>query len=191
MSNSSNGTLKQEGVITQKGARREEMIDRILEALSDEQIYETMYYQRKKESEVKDRLFTVLIDCLKGLHKDLGGITKAKTIEERARNSVLWEGNPQTTVNNIQFMGVQHRPDFVVQFDGLETAVEIKLGDKGAAIREGLGQSLVYAADFDFVAYLFIDSSQDKKVLEGYKGGTERSIVDSLWSNYNIKFKVV
>jgi hypothetical protein len=191
MSDTTYGTLKQEGIIAQKGARREKIVNRILEAMSKDEIYETLYLQRKSESEVKDRHFRALVDCLESLHEELGRVTKQESIEKRARESVLWEGNPQTTINNIQFMGVQHRPDFEVQFDGLKIAVEVKLGDKGADIREGLGQSIVYAGEFDFVAYLFVDTSQDKKIKEGYQGKEEQLVIESLWSNYNIKFGIV
>ena len=43
---------------------------------------------------------------------------------------------------------------------GIRIAVEVKRGQSGSAIREGIGQALVYAAsqDFDFVNYLFIDT---------------------------------
>lgn len=191
MSDSSYGTLKQEGVIAQKGKRREEILDRILEAMSADEIYETLYLHRKSESEVKDRHFRALVDCMEKVYEDLGGVTKEESISERARASVLWEGNPKTTINNIQFMGVQHRPDFEIQFEDLKIAVEVKVGDKGVDIRGGLGQSIVYAEEFDFVAYLFVDTSEDKKIREGYQRKEEQMVIDSLWENYNIKFAIV
>ncbi|MCS3940334.1 hypothetical protein GGP84_002986 [Salinibacter ruber] len=191
MSDSSYGTLKQEDVIAQKGKRREEIVDRILEAMSADEIYETLYLQRKSESEVKDRHFRALVDCMENVYKDFGGVTKEDSISERAKDSVLWEGNPKTTINNIQFMGVQHRPDFEIQFEDLKIAVEVKLGDKGVDIRSGLGQSIVYAEEFDFVAYLFIDTSEDKKIEEGCEGKEEQMVINSLWKNYNIKFAIV
>ena len=191
MSDSSYGTLKQEGVIAQKGKRREEIVDRILEAMSADEIYETLYLQRKSESEVKDRHFRALVDCMEQVYEDLGGVTTEESISERARDSVLWEGNPKTTINNIQFMGVQHRPDFEIQFEDIKIAVEVKLGDKGVDVRGGLGQSIVYAEEFDFVAYLFVDTSKDKKIKEGYEGKEEQMVINSLWENYNIKFAIV
>ena len=191
MSDNTHGTLKQEGLIAQKGRRREEIVDRILDAMSDEEIYETLYLQRKSESEVKDRHFRVLLECLEDIHRDMGGVTKESSIKERARDSVLWEGNPKTTINNIKFMGVQHRPDFEIQFEDLKIAVEVKLGDKGSDIRGGLGQSLVYAEEFDFVAYLFVDTTKDKKIREGCQEKEEQILTNNLWNNYNIKFSVV
>jgi hypothetical protein len=191
MSDSSHGTLKQEGIVARKGSRREEIVERILNALTDDDIYENRYVERLTENKMKDPLYSALVDCMEGLYEDLGGVTKQSSIEERARESVLWESSPKTTINNIKFMGVQHRPDFVVQFDDLRIAVEVKLGDRGADIREGLGQSLVYAAEYDFVAYLFIDTSGDKKIQLGCEQDVEQQVLDSLWSNYNIKFAVV
>lgn len=191
MTDSSYGTLKQEGVIAQKGKRREEIVDRILRAMSADEIYETLYLQRKSESEVKDRHFRALVECMEGIHEDLGGVTQEESISKRARDSVLWEGNPKTTINNIQFMGVQHRPDFEIQFKDLKIAVEVKIGKRGSDVRGGLGQSLVYAEEFDFVAYLFVGTSEDKKIKKGCEEKKEQLVINSLWANYNIKFAVV
>ena len=55
---------------------------------------------------------------------------------------MLWEGDVNTTVNNFTFFGTQHRPDFVVKIDRLSVAVEVKKGETGSSLREGIGQSL-------------------------------------------------
>ena len=97
-----------------------------------------------------------------------------------------------TTVNHIRFLGVQHRPDFVVKLVGIRIAVEVKRGQSGSAIREGIGQALVYAAsqDFDFVNYLFIDTSRDKKIRDSLQQGLNAGFVASLWDFYNVRFHV-
>ena len=113
---------------------------------------------------------------------------------ETSRGTIELELYPEhapTTVNNFVFFGVQHRPDFVVKIDGLKIAVEVKRGDSGSAVREGIGQSIVYAAAFDFVCHIFIDTSKDKKVLNSLQEPAERFFVKTLWNNYNIRFDVV
>ena len=115
------------------------------------------------------------------------------THNRKVDKALFWEANKQTTINNIQFLGVQHRPDFKVHYGGIRVAIEVKLGQTGQAVREGIGQSLVYAnsTDFDFVLYLFVDTSRDKKVLHAYGRPIEQAFVKSLWSNYNIRFSVI
>jgi hypothetical protein len=116
------------------------------------------------------------------------------TIARKARAALLWEGDLTTTVNNVRFLGVQHRPDFVVRVGGIRTAVEVKRGETGSAVREGIGQALAYAGcgDYEFVVYLFIDTSRDKKVRESVvREPAARAFIESLWRNYNIRFSVV
>ena len=180
------------GVAT-KSARRTKLVDEILEALKGDQIFHTLDYRKKSESYIKQYMHQPLLARLKDLHSDLAPKTSESTIIKKARASLLWEGDVNTTVNHIRFLGVQHRPDFVVRIDRQNIAVEIKRGESGSAIREGIGQSLVYAGseDFDFVVYLFVDTSKDKKVLRSLDKSLDRAFVDSLWTHYNVRFDVV
>ena len=115
-----------------------------------------------------------------------------KSIASKASEALFWEGDVNTTVNHIRFLGVQHRPDFVVKLVGIRIAVEVKRGQSGSAIREGIGQALVYAAseDFDFVNYLFIDTSRDEKIRDSLQQGLNAGFVASLWDFYNVRFHV-
>ena len=114
-------------------------------------------------------------------------------IQKKAKVSLFWEGDVNTTVNHIRFLGVQHRPDFMVKVDGIRVAVEVKRGETGSAVREGLGQSLVYASceDFDFVVYLFVDTSKDKKIRDSLSRTLDAAFIQSLWDEHNIKFTIV
>jgi hypothetical protein len=96
-------------------------------------------------------------------------------------------------VNHIRFLGVQHRPDFVVKLDGVRIAIEVKCGQSGAEVREGIGQALVYSSsrEFDFVVYLFIDTSTDGKIRDSLQKPLEKAFVASLWEQYNIRFAVM
>ena len=81
--------------------------------------------------------------------------------------------------------------DGFVQVDSLRIAVEVKRGETGASVREGLGQSLVYSCEFDFVCYIFVDVSKDKKVKRSLDREAERHLVEDLWENHNVRFGVV
>jgi len=70
-------------------------------------------------------------------------------------------------------------------------AVEIKIGDAGSDVRGGLGQSLVYVAEYDFVTYVFVDSSRDGKIARAQDNRFESDLIESLWDKYNVRFEVV
>lgn len=111
---------------------------------------------------------------------------------ERAKLALLWEKNPEVTVNNITFLGTQHRPDFVVVLDrDTQIAVEIKRGDSGQAVRDGLGQSLVYSSAYEFVAFLFVDTSRDGRIARSTQLAPEAAFIQQLWANHNIQFSVI
>ena len=179
--------------VTQKSSRRTMLVDGVMSALKSDYIFQTLDYRNRSESYLKQYMHRPLLKAVEGLHSTLNPSLSRITIEKKAKASLLWEGDVQTTINNIRFLGVQHRPDFVVQIDGLPIAVEVKRGQAGSAIREGVGQSLVYAAssDFDFVVYLFVDTSKDKKVQRAVQKDLDSAFVESLWNNYNVRFEVV
>lgn len=178
--------------VTAKSVRRTSLVDGIIAALKGEQIFRTLDYRRKSEAYLKQYMHQPLLQAVKELHRRLSPKLGEQTLESKARASVLWEGDVNTTIRHVRCLGVQHRPDFVVQIDGLKIAVEVKRGESGSAVREGVGQSLVYAVseDFDFVVYLFVDTSRDHKVRDSLSRDLEQSFVESLWEHYNVRFEV-
>ncbi len=179
--------------MAQKSERRTWIIDQLLDAMKSDELFKTLDYRRKKESYIKQYMHQLLKGRLVQVHERLAPGTKTDTLKRKAADSLMWEGDVKTTINHIRFLGAQHRPDFKVIVDGLRIAVEVKRGESGAGVREGVGQSLVYAAseDFDFVVYLFVDTSKDKKILESLGRDRERAFVTSLWERYNVRFDVV
>lgn len=176
-----------------KSARRTKIMDQLLEAMKSDEIFKTLDYRRKPESYIKQYMHQLLKNRLVDIHRGLYPNATGKTLKRKAADSLLWEGDVKTTINHIRFLGVQHRPDFKIQVANLNVAVEVKRGESGGAVREGIGQSMVYAAseDFDFVVYLFVDTSRDKKIRESLSRQLEKGFVDSLWRNYNVRFDVV
>lgn len=179
-----------EKIITVKSKKRTWIVDQILDCLKDPNIYNTIDCKNRKEDYIKQYMHKFIIDRLEAIHQQLYPGLGEQTARKKARESLLWESDRKTTVNNVQFFGVQHRPDFLIQLFDLKIAVEIKKGDNGFSIREGLGQSLVYSTNYDFTVYLFIDTSKDLKVKKSLASREERFLIMKLWENLNIRFDV-
>jgi len=159
----------------------------------DDRIFKTLDYRRKNEAFIKQYMHQPLQERMRTICRKIRPATTDAGIEKLAKAALFWEGDVNTTVNNIRFLGVQHRPDFMVKIAGIRVAIEVKRGDSGYAVREGLGQSLVYAAcdDFDFVVYLFVDTSKDKKIKESLSRASDAAFIQSLWMDHNIRFAIV
>lgn len=173
--------------LASKSKNRIELLEAIQEGITSHEIFETIDYKNQSEDKIKQFIYPILINQLtdwivekKGLDSDLAR-AKAKSI-------LKWEGNVKTTVHNIQFAGTSNRPDMTLEYDGLNVAIEFKKGDRGSALREGFGQGLIYATVFDFVIYLFIDTSAEGKIRNGCTAIAEQDFFNSLWTNFNIKF---
>jgi len=78
-----------------------------------------------------------------------------------------------------------------VETNGVRVAIEFKRGQSGSSLREGFGQSLIYSTAYDFVIYMFIDTSDEKKIVNGATSVAEQSFLKNIWDNFNIKFLVV
>ncbi|HET6494279.1 MAG TPA: hypothetical protein VFH61_02815, partial [Thermoleophilia bacterium] len=179
---------KTEVGVARKSAPRVHAVDMIMACLRQESIYKTLDYRNKSEAYIKEYMHQPLQGTVREILRFLQPDVQETTISRKARGALLWEGDVTTTVNNIRFLGVQHRPDFVVKVGGMRIAVEVKRGETGSAVREGIGQSLAYAGcgDFDFVTYLFIDTSRDKKIAEStHRDATAEAFIESLWRHYN------
>lgn len=183
--------------VTAKSSKRERIVDQITEILKSPIIFKTINYRQRSESYIKQYMHQPLLNQLTEMHKELYPHIKNEELwKEKARMALMWEGDVNTTINNFLFLGVQHRPDFEVHMEKLRIAIEIKRGESGAAVREGLGQCLVYASEYDFVIYTFVDISKDKKILRSIEADLpefekEKSLIESLWENYNIRFSII
>lgn len=173
-----------------KTSRRTTVMDSIFDVITNVEIYETIKYRSLDEARIKQYIYQPLAQKVCNMFVDLAGYTKEKA-KEKSRTALCWEGDQKTTVNNFVFFGVQHRPDFSLEILDTSFAIEIKRGESGADIRSGIGQSLVYSSRYDFCAYLFIDTSPDKKIVNAFSSDKERAFTEQLWENYNIRFEVV
>jgi len=173
-----------------KGKRRTELIGLVSEAITHDDIFGTINYRNKSEDEIKQFIYPHLVDRL--IEREMG--LKPHWSKDKAKAEIKkrlkWEGNVNTTVHHMLFMGTQNRPDMVLETDGLRIAIEFKRGDKGSDLRSGIGQSMIYATGYDFVIYMFVDTSADKRIKNAQTGEIEATFIQMLWDRYNIKFAV-
>jgi len=78
-----------------------------------------------------------------------------------------------------------------INTDGVSIAVEVKKGKNGSAVRQGFGQCVIYSSKYDFIVFLFVDTSDDKRILNSMGSEKEENICKSIWHNYNAMFRVV
>ena len=175
-----------------KSKKRIKIVESIASSISSKKIFDVIDYRNRNEDYIKQYMHQPLIAELESLYKEfeLTKSTDEDIIRQKAKNCLLWEGDVGTTVNNFTFFGTQHRPDFIVKIDKLNVAVEVKKGESGHSLREGIGQSLVYASQFDFVVYLYVDISKDKKIRESATQPQEQRLIDDLWKNHNVLFRI-
>ena len=173
-----------------KSQKRTEFIDLVSEAITHDDIFGTIYYKHKNEDQIKQFIYPHLVESLTQYVVDQEGKEK-QVAKDYVKKNLKWEGNVNTTVSHILFMGTQNRPDMILEMNGLKIAIEFKRGDKGSDLRSGFGQSMVYATHYDFVLYLFVDTTDDKRIYNAIGGGNETEFLDNLWDLYNIKFILV
>lgn len=176
--------------LASKSKKRLDLLKVIQEGITTREVFETIDYKNQSEDKIKQFIYPHLLDQLTEYIMDKKGFSRGLA-KEKARTMIKWEGNVKTTVKNIQFMGTANRPDMTVDFDGISVAIEFKKGDRGSALREGFGQSIIYSTAYDFVVYMFIDISQEGKINNGSSAITEQKFLENLWNNFNVKFAIV
>jgi hypothetical protein len=173
-----------------KSQKRVAFLEYVSEAVTHQDIFGTIKYQNQSEEKIKQFIYPHLVESLTELVVKERGIEKLDA-KELVKKALKWEGNVNTTVHHILFMGTQNRPDMVLEMNGIKIAIEFKRGDKGSDLRAGIGQSMIYSTHYDFVLYLFIDTSDDKRIFNATGGVNEQEFVEMLWDQYNIKFTVI
>jgi hypothetical protein len=173
-----------------KSQKRISFIELVSEAISHEDIFHTIKYQDQSEEKIKQFIYPHLVQSLTNHVVEERNIDK-NVAKDYVKKQLKWEGNVNTTVHHTLFLGTQHRPDMVLEMNGIKIAIEFKRGEKGSDIRSGIGQSMIYATHYDFVLYLFIDTSVDKRILNASTGATEAAFIEQLWDMYNVKFTIV
>lgn len=172
-----------------KTVKRNELLDSVVRVISHKDIYDTIDYKRRNEDFIKQFMYQPLLNEITNNYIKKG--LKKETAVQKAKNSLVWESNKKTVLHNMVRFGCQHRPDMELNIDNIRIAIEVKKGGIGSDVRQGFGQCLVYSSNYDFVIFLFVDTSDDKRILNSMDGEKERLIGESLWKNFNALFCVV
>ena len=175
--------------LANKSKKRTYIINEITESLTSIESFGKINYKRNDESFIKSHQHPFLLSTLADIFKERG-YDKKKACK-KAGESVVWESDNHQTLSNVKLFSVNHRPDFLINIDGMKIAVEIKKVDKGCSIREGIGQSIVYSRRYDFTILVLIDCTKNKKIAKSLKNDDEMSIVEDLWGHFNVKFVIV
>lgn len=172
-----------------KSQKRIDFIDLVSEAITHEDIFGTIDYKNKNEDQIEQFIYPHLVESLTEYVMTNEGKDK-QVAKDYVKKSLKWEGDENSTVSHILFMGTRNRPDMIVDMNGFKIAIEFKRGKSDSDLRSGVGQSMIYSTHYDFVLYLFVDTSEDNRIKNAQDGANEREFVDLLWDQYNIKFIV-
>jgi hypothetical protein len=154
-----------------KSKKRTDFIELVCESLTTDEIFNTIDYKNQSEDKIKQFTYPHMVNALTEYIVEEMGKTR-ESARKFVKQCLKW-------------------PDMVLEMSGVNIAIEFKKGDTGNSLRSGLGQSLIYSKDYDFVIYLFIDTSKDGKIKNSEDNKKEKELVEDLWKRYNIKFKVV
>jgi len=128
--------------LASKSQKRIDLLDLVTEAITHEDIFGTIDYKKKSEDAIKQFIYPHLVESLTRYVVEEQGKDK-ETAKELVKKNLKWEGNVNTTVSHILFMGTQNRPDMILELNGLKIAIEFKRGQKGSDLRSGIGQSMI------------------------------------------------
>lgn len=170
---------------------RLKMLKMIIESLIDPKTLHVINVDTWSEDKIQTYLHKPLRlgvrEILEGLHPSQREIT----IDKKVNRSILWSGDASKDVPKLNLYGVNHLADFVIEIDGTRFAVEVKRAEDGASVREGVGQSLFYASEYDFVICLIFDATKSKKILSSLTNKIEADLTHKLWETFNVKIIVV
>jgi len=93
-------------------------------------------------------------------------------------------------ISQANLFGFNHRPDLSIGRDG--TAIEIKVVSGGPAIRDLIGQAIVYRMQYRFVILVIIDKTGDSRIVKSCldKKSSEYALLQGLSKSWNI-FSVI
>ena len=184
------------GLDAVKSAKRTQFVEDVIKVLTDRKLYKGQTFSTN-ESEFVNKLQIPLKDGLvKIFSKEYPGNSE-KWCENAADAALICEKDTNVTVNNIQFLGTQHRPDMYIireknRQNEYKIALEYKVVTNGDGIRAALGQSLVYSSEYAFTICLLLDVTKDGKIRNAFLNGPkEKRLMDELWDKFGVKFLIV
>ena len=118
---------------------------------------------------------------------ELSIISHLQASPKLSKNLITQVGEEEVDkIVNANLFGFNHRPDTTIGNDG--TAIEIKVIKSGHAIRDILGQAVVYRMYYRFVILVFVDNTPNKQIVEKCcdKYSQENSLLHGLARSHKI-----
>ncbi|MFA5618284.1 MAG: hypothetical protein WDK95_15750 [Syntrophorhabdaceae bacterium] len=175
-----------------KTNKRTDFIDAIFDCMKNHEYFSDDFDRRKeKEGGIQKVFFSKLERSLPKLYVDKLG-KNSDEAQKMTKETFIYEKKKKIILHNFNYFGTSHRPDAQLEIDkNVSLVIEIKKGDKGTDIRAGIGQSLIYSQKYDFVLFVFVDTSPERTIRNAVTAEEEKSLINSLWDNYNIRFRVL
>jgi hypothetical protein len=171
--------------------KRSALVEDVIASLKENPVFSGIVARKGSEGHFQESLFLGLERELPKVLSRHFGFSKKKSTE-LVHERFKWETKIDTPVPSFNFFATNHRPDAVLDINNkLRIAIELKKGESGQSLRSGIGQALVYATQFDFTVYVFIDTTPGLDIRSSFKAHKEQALMDSLWNNYNIRFLVI
>jgi hypothetical protein len=139
-----------------------------------------------KKNDIYSHVLLVLTEFVMIKHKFCRGLAR-----EKSRTMIKWEGNSNTNVKDIRFMGITNRPKMTIESDGVIIAIESIEGGNLSVLKEAIAQSMIYSTAYDFVIYMFVDNSKEHRILNGSSLENEKKFLQNMWDNFNVKFTII
>lgn len=170
-----------------KSKKRVDLINKIISDIISHEKFENNIKRNSPEYEIQKDIFQRLEKkSLKPIVQDYLGCSD-KHATEIVTTKFKWESDKNTTLNNFNRFGINHRADATLEIDGFTIAIEIKKGN----LKEGIGQSLLYSSVYDFIIFIYVDYTLDSSVKKSILGTEEEAIINKLWDAHNIRIEIV
>lgn len=170
-----------------KSQKRVDLIESIIDDIRNHEKFDNNIKRTSPEKEIQKDIFQRLEKkSLKPIVQNYLGCS-TKHAEEIVTTKFKWESDKNTTLNNFNRFGLNHRADATLEIDGFTIAIEIKKGN----LKEGIGQSLLYSSVYDFVIFIYVDYTPDFRVRDSILRKEEQDIINKLWDAHNIKIEII
>ena len=106
-----------------------EALDHIIEFLKSDHIYKTYDYKSRSEFYLKGPIHEALRNGIREYYFRKNPHYRDSTLDRKVMKALTWEGDIKKSIAGTKLFSVSHRPDYVVELDGIRTAIEIKCDD--------------------------------------------------------------
>ena len=117
-----------------KSQKRLDFMNLISEAITQDDIFNTIDYKNKTEDQIKQFVYPHLVQSLTQYLVENTDTTSEKA-KAKVKRNLKWEGDVNSTVHHTLFMGTLNRPDMVLEMNGMNIAIEFKKGESGNSLR--------------------------------------------------------